>query len=377
MLPLADAAESPPSSDSPSQSTVPAAQELDSLRPASPAEDPTRTGDSQVRAPTVPVEVRRPATDNFGSGTEDRPSRLADVIPDFLAFAAAIDRAPHTIETIRIDLALLQEFLGNVPVAGVGLDDLRRYVAWLRQERKNDPRSLRRKVASAKAFFRYLQQEGFRADNPAESLIYPALQLHLPEFLEDDEAERLIAAADRPLWRALIVTLLDTGLKRDEILALHPADVYLDSDHPERSYLTIRATSQARRVRARTLSLTSRAAIALARQIETGAEDRVFPVSVRAVNAIVEQCAKRAGIRKRGTVSPQMLRDTFAIRELRRRLRREEEARQAGASEREILSLQVRHDQDLCDLLGLAPLGMNNPIQRFRLLVAADQPRRR
>jgi hypothetical protein len=162
--------------------------------------------------------------------------------------------------------------------------------------------------------------------------------------------------------------LLDTGLKRDEVLALHPADVYLDPERPTRGYLAVRATDQARRLRARTLALTPRLAEELARQIAAGGGERIFAMSVRAVNFIVETCAEGAGLRKRGTVSPQMLRDTYALQEVRRRVEIENERRRAGATDADLAALMQRHDTQVCDLLGLTPGETNNPITRYRLL---------
>jgi site-specific recombinase XerD len=297
-------------------------------------------------------------------------ARLSELIPRFLEFAAAIDRSDYTLDALRLDLALLTRYLGDVVGRDIGLDDLRRYVVWLRLERKNDPRSLRRKVASVKAFFAYLEQEGIRDDDPAERLIYPGLEPRPPEFLESHEAEKLIAAAEHTQWRALVLTLLDTGLKRDEVLALHPADVSLDPDNPDHGYLVIRATDQARRIRARSLPLTRRLAEALGRQLAMTPGDRVFPISVRAVNFIVQTCAERAGLRKRSTVSPQMLRDTYAINEVRQRVAVERSRRAAGASSTELAELHRQHDGEVCDLLGLTPGETNDPIARYRALVA-------
>ena len=294
--------------------------------------------------------------------------RLSEVVPRFLEFCLAIDRSRHTQDTLRVDLSLLALFLGNRPVDEIGLDDLRRYLVWLRTQRHNDPRSLRRKVASVKAFFAYLRQSGLRSDDPAEALVYPGLEPHLPEFLDDGEAARLVAAAgERPLWRALVLILLDCGLKRDEVLALHPADVTLA---PLPGMLTIRATDQAARVRARTLALGDRLADALATQLAVGAGDRVFPISVRAVNFIVESCGIAAGIRKRGAVSPQMLRDTYAVRAVRARLAEETRRRAEGATDPELALLRARHDLDVCALLGLTPGGTNDPIARYRDVAA-------
>jgi integrase len=268
-----------------------------------------------------------------------------------------------------LDLSLLARFLGDRVVREITLDDLRGFVAWLRLERKNDSRSLRRKVASLKAFFAFLQQEGIREDDPARQVIYPNLEPRVPEFLEADEAERLLATAERPLWRALLLTLLDTGLKRDEVLALHPADVHLESgDAGGTGYLVVRATDQARKVRARVLPLTPRLAVELRRQIDSDPGERLFPLSVRAINFIVETCGERAGIRKRGAISPQMLRDTFAVREVRRRIVTESQRRSAGAATAELASICQRHDREVIDLLGLSPDGTTDPIARYRIV---------
>ncbi|HLZ10708.1 MAG TPA: site-specific integrase, partial [Chloroflexota bacterium] len=293
--------------------------------------------------------------------------RISDLTRRFLEFSTAIDRSAYTLEALELDLSLLLRFLGDRFVAEIALDDLRHFVIWLRQERQNDPRSLRRKVASVKAFFSYLRENGFRADDPAAALIYPALDPHVPEILEASEELRLLAVADRPLWRALLVVLLDAGLKRDEVLALHPADIYLDPVEPSRGYLVVRATDQARRLRPRTLGLTQRLAKELGSGLASDGE-RIFDISVRGVNFIVETCAERAGLRKRGTVSPQMLRDTYAWREVGRRVAVERERQLTGASTNDIATLRQRHDAEVCQILGLAPGESNDPIRRYRAL---------
>lgn len=360
-----DAGPRPPAPDAPTPPTDPEpSSRMGLVSPPVQESDGASAGASAARTESIPA----------GAGASPR---ISELIPRFLEFATAIDRSPHTIQTTRVDLNLLVRHLGDRPATEISLDDLRRFANWLRHERQNDPRSLRRKVASVKAFFSYLRNTGIRDDDPAEMLVYPSSQPHLPEFLETDEASRLVAAAERPLWRALVLTLLETGLKRDEVLALHPADVYIDPAAPERGYLTVRATNQARRVRTRTLPLSPRLASELRRQIQTGAGERIFPISVRAVNTIVETCGQRAGIHKRGPISPQMLRDTFAVHEVRRRVLEEDRARRAGATDRDLAALRLRHDLEVCDLLGLTPSPTNDPIARYRVLAAAPIASRR
>ena len=338
-----------------------------------PSAQPSHEGvstDDPRRTPHASTEEAGQPNPSSPSGG---PHRVSQLVPGYLEFCAAIDRAPHTLRTIELDLSLLARFLEDRPVQSIGLDDLRHFSAWLRAERHNDSRSLRRKVASVKAFFAYLREHGVRDDDPSEALIYPAAEPHLPEFLESGEARRLVDAAERLLWRALIVTLLETGLKRDEVLALHPSDVFLDPDDADRSYLVVRAASQARRIRARTLPLSLQARDVLTQYLATVVGDHLFPVSVRAVNLIVETTGERAGLHKRGPISPQMLRDSFAVQEVRRRLDDEDESRRSGLSDVALAALQERHDREVCDLLGLATDGTNDPIARYRILAAAGR----
>src|SRR5438067_8180123 len=166
---------------------------------------------------------------------------LDEVIPDYLAALAALGRSQHTLKSFALDLRLLRGQLGNRAVGSIDLGQLRQFIAWVRLSRENTANSLRRKVATLKNFFTYLYEEGYLTANPADALPYPDAFIALPEFLEEEAAARLVAATeDNPFWRALVLLLLDTGLKRDEVLALRVADIHLESTPADGSYLVVR-----------------------------------------------------------------------------------------------------------------------------------------
>src|SRR5690554_1857686 len=82
------------------------------------------------------------------------------------------------------------------------------------------PASINRKLASLRAFFRYLQQEGADQPNPAAALHSIKNPKRLPVFLKENEIHRLLDE-ERPLdhysdhLNQLILHLLyDTGLRR-------------------------------------------------------------------------------------------------------------------------------------------------------------------
>ena len=66
-----------------------------------------------------------------------------------------------------------------------------------------------------------------------------------------------------------------------------------------------------------------------------------------------------------------MLRDTYALREVGRRVAVEAQRQLEGGSTNELASLRQRHDAEVCDILGLTPGETNDPIARYRTLCLA------
>jgi len=214
---------------------------------------------------------------------------------------------------------------------------------------------VRRKVATLKNFFAYLHREHLISADLAARLIYPEIYPALPEFLEEDQVAGLLRAAEvHPFWNALLLLMLDTGLKRDEVVALGRADVHL-TPMGDDAYLVVRETDQAKRLRSRRLELTRDIAVVLSGYLadqEPG--ERFFDVSVRGVNFIVETCGKRAAITTRGDkLTPQALRETFAVRQMRAMVAAEDALRAAGHTEESLLPVMAQHDLQLLRLLGL------------------------
>ncbi len=335
----------------------------------------------------TPPQARRAASQPRTEAPRHVPSRsvtLDQVIPVYLTALAAQGRSQHTLKSFELDLRMLRGQLGNRTLGSIDLHHLRQFIAWVRLTRENTPNSLRRKVATLKNFFGYLHDEGYLPANIADALPYPEAFVPLPEFLEDEAVARLLAAADgNPFWRALLLVMIDTGLKRDEVLALRLADLYLDDvdDAPEtdkaapaQSYLVVRETDAAKRLRSRKLPLSPRLCASLREYLATapprGGDARLFDVSVRGINFIVETCGARAGIvTSKPRLTPQVLRETFAVAQMRARVRNERLRRAEGWREEALQLLFLRHDAEVLELLGLK----EDPItaRKYRQLVRA------
>lgn len=302
-------------------------------------------GASPTPAAPAPVVRLRP------QATSLRPA-----LDEYKEYLVAINMAKHTRDSFGLDLKLLHEHLGDVPLAAIGERDLRSFISWIRVERRNNATSVRRKVATLKNFFSYLHRERAIPQDPSLRLLYPEIYPALPEFLEEPQVAALLeAAAEHCSWQALIALMLETGLKRDEVVALGWTDVNLGEADGEPGYLVVRETEQAKRLRSRRLDFDA-ATCSLLRRFREGEprRERFFDLSPRGVNFIVETCGKRARIETRAAkLTPQILRETFAVRRMRLMVAEEDRARQAGGAEEAIVAAMDRHDIALLRMLGL------------------------
>ncbi|MBX6343163.1 MAG: tyrosine-type recombinase/integrase, partial [Thermomicrobiaceae bacterium] len=171
-----------------------------------------------------------------------------------------------------------------------------------------------------------------------------------PRPLFAEEQRRLLAAAeaDGPRALAAIWLMLRLGLTRAELLNLRPEHVDLsDPDHP---VVYVFYDLPRHRGKERKFQTGPEFARIYRRLLEEGeVTDRLFPILPQSVNKLVERVAKAAGLTKH--VSPQSLRDTFAV----------DRARE-GASE-----------EDLLRLLGLADDSRNRLSVR-RYVKLAEPP---
>lgn len=139
--------------------------------------------------------------------------------------------SPHTLRNYAKDLTLLRGFLGEQPWERVTLLSLRRFTAGQRTAGLSK-RTVARRVASARSFFRFLCREGLLRENPSAGLRAPKQDKHLPVFLSVREAGALMAAPRGDGFapsrdRAILETLYSAGLRVSELVGLKVADADL------------------------------------------------------------------------------------------------------------------------------------------------------
>jgi integrase/recombinase XerD len=192
----------------------------------------------------------------------DDPEPLPLEVEDLLMWLTAErGRAASTITAYRRDLTTYVAWLreGGRPLADVTEADLVDYVGVLR-ERGLAPASVARALVPVRSLHRFLADEGRVATDPGAHLELPRVPRGLPKALTEDEVARLLDApvGDGPVVlrdRAILEVLYGTGVRVSELVGLSLGDVDLDA--------------------------------ALLRAFGKGSKERIVPVGVPAVRALV------------------------------------------------------------------------------------------
>lgn len=227
----------------------------------------------------------------------------------------------NTLDAYQRDLRKLMDYLEHEgkDVREVALEDLEHFSAGL-HDIGIHPRSQCRILSGVRAFFRFLQLDGYRDDDPTELLESPQIGDHLPEVLSTAEVDQLEASIDLSKWeghrnKAIIEVLFSCGLRVSELVNLKLSSLYLDEEF-------VRVLGKGSKERL--VPISKRAIQELGywfddrshMNIKPGEEDYVFlnrygrHLTRTMILIMIKRQAKEAGITK--TISPHTLRHSFA-----------------------------------------------------------------
>ncbi len=118
----------------------------------------------------------------------------SDVKEEFLLYLKNLKGySENTIRAYSNDLAVFEEYLKRFGINSlvderINLSVLRRFIA-LQSSLGASERTLLRRIACLKSFFKWAKREGLISSNPAQSLSTPQKPQRLPEFLTERETE--------------------------------------------------------------------------------------------------------------------------------------------------------------------------------------------
>lgn len=268
-----------------------------------------------------------PAVEEQTGEREDALVRLAPLTPSSTLGACALPYAEHlrltdhsayTITCFLSDLRLLTDYLGrDKPINTITRADVTGWLAHLKWDRgaKPAPKTMARRITFLKNFFGWLAGASLIRTDPTTQIALSRPAPPLPELLYDDEVRRLEEAAAADVrCHLLVLLLLATGLKKEEVAHLRLQDV--DLSDPEHPHIEVHFPGQAKRRRERRMELPAEWTAAYTRYLERYQPlEYVFECTDRNLNYVLAAAVKRARIEKRVTL--QLLRDIYAVRQLR------------------------------------------------------------
>lgn len=165
-------------------------------------------------------------------------SVLTTQIDHFLAWIEVEKRySPETLRGYQIDLTQFCKFLQDYDVECLNQPDqinrgvLRSFLGYLSGELNQQPRSVARKLAALKSFFKYMHREGVVTLNIAAYVHTPKLPGVIPSYLSETQ---IVAVLDKlgesDSWMgkrdlAIVELFYSTGMRISELAGLKTSDL--------------------------------------------------------------------------------------------------------------------------------------------------------
>lgn len=247
---------------------------------------------------------------------------MEEKIADFTCYLKEFkSSSENTILSYGRDLNKFSAFMKNVGIQNlnsVNKTNIMAYIFELQKQNKASSTVLRN-IASLRAFFQYLFNNGLVMENPAIDLDTPKVEKKIPEILSLDRVELLLEQPETTDLKgmrdkAMLEVLYATGIRVTELISLKVEDVNLTSEY-------IKCTKGNR---TRVIPLGSKALEALKEYMDKGREGMILtpeedaffvncsgrPMTRQGFWKIMKFYAKKAGIPE--DITPHMLRHSFA-----------------------------------------------------------------
>ena len=134
-----------------------------------------------------------------------------------------LERRNYAQSTTRAYLRTIEDLARYFkrPPDQLAPEHIREYQAYLFRERKLSPNTVNQRTGALRFFFIVVLKKPWSiAETP-----YPRRNFRLPKILSQEQVAKLIDSATTPFYRAILMTLYATGLRRAELADLKVSDV--------------------------------------------------------------------------------------------------------------------------------------------------------
>ena len=230
----------------------------------------------------------------------------------------------HTVKAFSGDLRLLQKYFGgSMVISKLGTKELNDFLTWLLHYRgvPCSPKSYARRVTTLKNFFGWLASTNVIPYDPSAAIVHTRAKAPLPQFLADEEVEKLLDAAEAktnqpkpdPRPYLLVHLILQTGMKKSECVGIALRDIDRAGEEPT---VLIRHSNPRLQHKERKLAFAKDLIPVLDHYIEKyQPQENLFECTPRNLEYVLADVSEQAGLPHQ--VSFEMLRWTSALRDYR------------------------------------------------------------
>lgn len=253
------------------------------------------------------IELKEPTADSTVMGT----------LAAYHTYLKSGSYSSYTADDFLGDVKKLAFYLPNKKLSGIATLDLQNWISVLKSPSGENltAKTVSRKITAIKNYFLWLAGNGVLEENPADRLANQRITSPLPDVLFEAECQNLINEASKNSRTYLLVLLLlETGLKKEELFNLEVK--HFDFSNKYKPEMLV--MHEGKKIKKdRKLKLPPEIVSVFDDYISSyKIEDKLFPYTPRTIEYLLKETSEQAQVKKK--VTAQILRDTFAIRQLKR-----------------------------------------------------------
>ena len=261
--------------------------------------------------PTIPLDIQAPAADKT----------ILQTLPAYYTYLQGGGFSKYTPDDFTGDLKKFGLFQKDKPIKEIKTKDIQSWISFLKTPSPTgeglSAKTVSRKLTALGNYFQWLVANEVitQKANPMLGIANYRISSPLPEILFEQECELLLTTASAdPRTYLLFLLLLETGIKLEELFALKVS--HFDFSNKYSPEMMIKHTGKKEK-KSRKLKLPTGIIPVFNDYVgRYKVEDSLFPYTQRFLRYLITDTAEKAGIKKK--VSAQILRDTCAVRQLRR-----------------------------------------------------------
>jgi site-specific recombinase XerD len=261
--------------------------------------------------PSIPMEIQAPRAD----------MTVIQTLPAYYTYLQSGGFSKYTPDDFTGDLKKFGLFLKEKPIKDISTKDIQSWITFLKTPSPKgeglSAKTISRKLTALGNYFLWLVSNDVikEKENPMLNIANSRISSPLPEILFEEECRKLlITASGDPRTYLLFLLLIETGIKLEELFALKVS--HFDFSNKYAPEMVIKHTGKKEK-KSRKLKVPIEITTVFNDYVDRyKVDDTLFPYTQRFVQYLITDTAEKAGIKKR--VSAQILRDTCAVRQLKR-----------------------------------------------------------